>query len=494
MHLSRRSFLVSLAGATAASASSRDSLAFRFPDSSQKLADDILRPQYHLLPAANWMNDPNGPIYWNGQYHVFHQYNPNGAYWGDMHWAHSMSPDMVHWKHLPIALAPTPGGPDQDGCFSGSAVVDRGVATIVYTGVATSRPEQATLNDGQHTFRETQCLATTDDPQLRTWQKLPKPVLDSPPAGLAVTGFRDPCVWKEGETWYMAIGSGFPKNGGAILLYRSSDLRRWEYLHPLYSGKWNGKATADLVDSGEMWECPDFFPLGNKHVLFYSTERKVYWTVGEYDRKEQKYHPQKQGLLDSGSYYAPKSMLDEQGNRILWGWVPETRPVAEYKAAGWAGLMALPRVLTVADSGELEMRVIPRLNSLRKALGSKDGLAFANFSAELSAQFSWQKAFALQFGPQAKPYLDLSYEPAQKRVEVNGQVLTLGAGGDETAELNVFMDGSVIEILIGNRQAHTLRVYTLDKTQPNTSVRVSGELKDVKLWPIEPISNNRLTG
>src|SRR5581483_12182225 len=75
-----------------------------------KLASDPQRPQYHLMPAANWMNDPNGPIYWKGKYHMFHQYNPHAAVWGDMHWAHAVSPDMVYWKHLPVALAPTKGG------------------------------------------------------------------------------------------------------------------------------------------------------------------------------------------------------------------------------------------------------------------------------------------------------------------------------------------------------------------------------------------------
>ena len=100
-----------------------------------ELAADPLRPQFHLLPARNWMNDPDGPIYWNRRYHMFFQYNPNAAVWGDMHWAHAISTDMVHWAHLPVALTPTPGGPDQDGCFSGSAVNHGGTVAFLYTGV-----------------------------------------------------------------------------------------------------------------------------------------------------------------------------------------------------------------------------------------------------------------------------------------------------------------------------------------------------------------------
>ena len=114
----------------------------------RKLASDPLRPQYHLLPAHNWMNDPNGPIFFKGRYHMFHQYNPQAAVWGNMNWAHATSSDMIHWEHEPIALSPTPGGPDCDGVFSGSAVLDKGTPTVIYTGVAPPTSDSdATLRD-----------------------------------------------------------------------------------------------------------------------------------------------------------------------------------------------------------------------------------------------------------------------------------------------------------------------------------------------------------
>src|SRR5499425_1509800 len=134
------------------------------PSIAARLAADPLRPQFHLLPARNWMNDPDGPIYWNGHYHMFFQYNPNAAVWGDMHWAHAVSRDMIHWRHLPVALAPTPDGEDAGGCFSGSAVNGNGTPTVIYTGVKAVAPAQATLRDGVHHFREVQCLATAKDP------------------------------------------------------------------------------------------------------------------------------------------------------------------------------------------------------------------------------------------------------------------------------------------------------------------------------------------
>src|SRR5690349_10007103 len=125
MNLSRRSVLASLAAAAAATATEpvhRAVGAMLHSDEAQPISD-TLRPGFHLLPARGWMNDPCGPVYWRGQYHMFHQYNPHAAVWGDMHWAHAVSPDMVHWKRLPVALAPTPNGPDAQGCFTGSAIV-----------------------------------------------------------------------------------------------------------------------------------------------------------------------------------------------------------------------------------------------------------------------------------------------------------------------------------------------------------------------------------
>src|SRR5215468_3551102 len=137
MPSSRRTFMQMIGAAAFGPSVSRLLSARATPDSlRQKLASDPLRPQYHLLPAHNWMNDPNGPIFYGGRYHMFYQFNPRGAVWGNMNWAHASSPDMLHWRHESIALSPTPGSADQDGVFSGSAVLDRGKTTVIYTGVA----------------------------------------------------------------------------------------------------------------------------------------------------------------------------------------------------------------------------------------------------------------------------------------------------------------------------------------------------------------------
>ena len=111
------------------------------PELREKLMLDSFRPQFHLLPRANWMNDPCAPRFYRGEYHMFFQYNPHAAVWGDMHWNHATSPDLIHWKHQPIALAPTPGSFDAYGIFTGSVLPEAEVPTVLYTGVTKAAPE-----------------------------------------------------------------------------------------------------------------------------------------------------------------------------------------------------------------------------------------------------------------------------------------------------------------------------------------------------------------
>ena len=310
-----------------------------------RLATDRLRPQFHLLPAANWMNDPNGPIFHRGRYHMFFQYNPNGAFWGSMHWAHATSPDMIHWQHEPVAIAPTPDGWDRDGVFSGSTVVDGTTTAAIYTGVLPpSSPSQSRLRTATQVARSA-VYGVREGSGTANVGKGQRADYLMAAGHMAITGFRDPGVWREGKEWLLTLGSGLKGKGGAVLLYESRDLRRWTYRHPLIQGHSTGHPAANPVDNGEMWECPDFFPLGDRHVLLYAAMGKVFWKTGIIATGD--LLAEMEGVVDFGAYYAAKTMLDERGNRILWGWIPEIRPESDYRAAGWAGVMALPRVLSL---------------------------------------------------------------------------------------------------------------------------------------------------
>jgi len=459
-----------------------------FASQSSRLAGDPMRPQFHFLPAANWMNDPNAPIYWNGRYHMFYQYNPHDSVWGDMHWGHAISPDMIHWTHYPIALAPTPGGPDAAGCFTGSAIVDKGRVAVLYTGIIEAPPVGAAVTDAANRRRESQCLAFADDPKLIHWTKVPQPVIPEPPAGMAVTGFRDPSAWKQGDWYYMTVGSGIPNVGGTVLLYRSQDLRQWSYMHFLARGKWNGNGGKNVVASGEMWECPEFFPLGEKHVLIYSSEGKVFWQAGTLDQETMQFESEHDGLLDLGSFYAPKTQLDAKGRRILWGWIRESRPNAQLHAAGWAGMMSLPRVLSLASDGSLQMETLPELKALR-AGRSTSLISAACGEFVCSATAAENFLLTLTAEPDATELMHISYSAAKQALIFDDKIFPLDIG--QPINLHGFVDGSVVELTINGRGGYAKRFYYSTPKAPDIAFHiVAGESQ---AWGVRPISHDRLT-
>jgi beta-fructofuranosidase len=498
--LNRREFLTVLGAGAAVLAAPRQ---LRALAAAPDLAHDANRPEYHLLAPHNWMNDPNGPIWWKGQYHLFYQLNPGAAVWGDMHWGHAVSADMVHWRHEAIALAPTPGGPDSEGCFTGAAVVFDGVPTLIYTGIQKATAETATIRDGGPPIRETQLLATAEDDSLGRWKKLAEPVIALPPAGMKVTGFRDPCPWREDDGWYMVVGSGERGKGGCALLYRSQDLRHWEYLHPLAQGKPNGLASANPNDTGEMWECPDFFEVNGRHCLLYSSEGKVFWSTGEYDRKEHLFHARRQGLLDHGAFYAPKSFRAPDGRRILWGWIQETRPEAEFSAAGWAGAMSLPRVLTIGAQGQLEMAVAAEADKLRghpERVELKPGASFRRKLDTLRQELRAPVALLtpgtltvrLLVGGSA--VWQLAVDVAANAIRCGKASFPLPGQPWPRPVLRLYLDGSVIESFVGGREALTSRAYGLKAGETELEVALEGGKGcEVSLWPLGAISGNRLT-
>ena len=463
---------------------------------------DPMRPTWHLMPARGWMNDPCGPIYWKGRYHMFFQYNPHAAVWGDMHWAHATSPDMVHWHREGIALAPTPGGPDAAGVFTGSAAVVDGQVAVIYTGVTEVPREQSTLRDGNDKLREQQCLAIAQDDMLLHWQKQPQAVIPSPPPGIQVTGFRDPCPFLIGSDWYLIVACGQRGNGGNVLLYKAvkqsgsgpiAALSRWQYLHPFAEGKWGGKQGANPVDTGEMWECPDFFELDGKHVLIHSTEGKTMWQIGTLDPTALRFRPESEGLLDHGAYYAPKSQLDAHGNRILWAFLPETRPPAEHAAAGWACCMSLPRRLSIV-SGQLVMEPAAEVESLRSsARAGHDVPRLPTAAQEIRLRLEQveeqrsrlERSFTDNQGAAILLHANPQQPSGTARV---GDKEISGIGGGPL-DLHIFLDHSVAEIFINHRQAITQRYYQRTTTEPAVAITLGGkwEITQQQAWSLKSI-------
>lgn len=454
------------------------------------------RPCYHFLPLANWMNDPNGLIQWKGVYHLFYQHNPHAADWGSMHWGHATSLDLVHWRHQPIALAPTPGGPDKDGVWSGCTIDADGVPTLVYTGV----------------HPQVQCLATSDGEDLITWRKDPRnPVIAAPPAGLEVTGFRDPYVWREGDDWYMVLGSGIPDQGGMILLYRSPDLHTWEYLGPLCEGK--------LAETGYNWECPNFFPLGGRHVLLFSPQplRQAHYYVGHYEAH--RFTPERHGLLDYGGlYYAPQAFRDEKGRQICFGWLLEGRTKEAYLAAGWAGVQSLPRELSLAADGTLCQRPVPELRTLRRdhwtasagTFGGREVLPCEGACLEILLECAPQNAetmgIAVRRSPDGVERTVITYEVARQCLAVDSRMasLDLSAEGrlaeaplalsDEPLRLHIFVDESVVEVFANERVCLTARVYPSREDSLGITLEAQGgqaRLLRLDIWTLDTIWKSR---
>jgi beta-fructofuranosidase len=334
------------------------------------------------------------------------------------------------------------------------------------------------------------------DDELRTWKKLPEPVIATPPAGLDVTGFRDPALWREGENWMLSLGSGARGKGGLILLYISRDLRHWTYLHPLIEGSPSKNTSVNPVDTGEMWECPDFFPLGNKHVLLISTMGKVRWKVGTY--ANQRFTPEKEGVVDWGSYYAAKTMLDADGRRILWGWIPETRPDADLIAAGWAGAMSLPRVLSLNSQNELQTEVAPVAGKLRTdAAGNMDAVRIRDLAAEIDVRLH-PKAddFKLRFYSDAGDFASISCsrQSGSRELRVNTFAAPLPGVAGSPVRLHLFLDGSVLEVFANETVSLTARVYQIPSGP--LRLKLDGDVKIVSLhaWGMKPITHDRLTG
>ncbi len=468
------------------------------------MTSDPHRPRYHFLPPANWMNDPNGLIQWGETFHLFYQYNPAGAYHRNIHWGHATSADLLYWQHQPVALAPTPGGPDADGCWSGCAVNDYGTPTVIYTGFRL--PEV-----------QTPCLAVSHD-GLLTWQKWPEPIIHSPPIDLDLLGFRDHTVWREDGQWVMLIGAGIRGQGGTVLLYRSDDLRRWEYGGPLLIGD---AGQFDPVWTGTLWECPDFFPLNGDHVLICSVwDQRPYYTIamrGQY--RDGRFTPSLTHKLDYGDahFYAPQTMPIRDGRRIMFGWVMEGRSEAAVLAAGWAGVMSLPREVRLASDGQVVALPIAEVRQLRGMEqrvspgpvmpGAPQWVPIRGAHLELEvillppphgtasvwlrASPDGAEATILRYDRAAATLtLDRSRSSLSNEVWRDAHHTPLPLAPGEPLRLRIFLDGSLIEVFANDRRSITSRIYPSRPDSDGVAVQAAGnpaELVTMRAWEMADI-------
>ena len=300
------------------------------------------------MPPSGWLNDPNGVCRIDDRYHVFYQHNPDGPTHGNVHWGHVSSTDLLRWSDEPIALAPIPGSPNSNGCWSGCVVDDDGVPTAVYTAVR------------EHAWNAGVAVARSDR-TLREWRQDPEIKVETPDDP-AIAEVRDPFVFRFGGHRYAVQGAGHPTGDPQLLLYRCDDLDDWAYLGPLLTVD---DPVAAKVVPANIWECPNLFELGGRWVLLLSQWRHVDGThdlagvrylVGDLRETVDgglRFVAESGGSVDDGpTFYAPQVLVDAD-RVLLWGWAWEgkERTTEEVEAAGWAGVLTFPRELSLRPAG-----------------------------------------------------------------------------------------------------------------------------------------------
>jgi sucrose-6-phosphate hydrolase SacC (GH32 family) len=426
---------------------------------------DPARPIYHFLPPANWMNDPNGPIFHNGYFHLFYQHNPYGDDWGNMHWGHTRSQDLVHWEHLPIALGPSVDQ-GEGHVFSGCARVNaEGIPLLFYTSVKTE-------TDGFRADNE-QWAAIPADADWINWKKHPaNPILvaATPGGPKFERDWRDPFIFTAADRTFLVLGAEYD-NTAAIPLYEAEDgsLLRWRYQGLLYQ---------EERRQGRFLECPNFTripasgPGGRpKWMLIVSPYGVLEYLTGDFDVANLTFTPERHGVLDPGhgdvpNFYASNLVEDEAGNCILLGWV------RGFQAGhGWNGCLALPRRLTVGGDGWPRQAPLPALTQLRGRhwgipaqllTGESHVLRdVAGDALELQARISLSTAAAAGLRVRASASGEEGVEIRFDGVAlyVAGTVAALPAGRREIS-LRLFLDKSVLEVFADDDRIAVTRIIS----------------------------------
>mgnify|MGYP000248252766 FL=1 len=446
----------------------------------------LFREHFHLMPPVGWLNDPNGLCQFEGVYHAFFQYSPFDAEGGVKMWGHYISDNMLDWKYQGVALYPDQPF-DCHGVYSGSALVEDGKMYLYYTGnvkledgeydyIRTGREGNTVLvssEDGIHFGHKKQLMRNTDYPDDLTCH------------------VRDPKVWKEQDTYYMVQGARTKEDVGQILIFTSKDKVNWKFKSRIESKE----------PFGYMWECPDYFTIGDKKILSASVqgleggiweERNVYQS-GYFEVEGDILSSYKLGeykLWDYGfDYYAPQSFETEDGRRIHISWMgmPDCEAYTNLTIAdGWQHCFTLPREIYVKD-GKICQRPI-------RELDYKEAITKI---AENKLQADSCKAYDLkidkiqnnQFCIALAEELLLEYTDGRFRMRFTDNRKTCVSAGrdcryvetDEVTNIRVIADVSSVEVFVNDGEYVFSTRYYPDKY----SINVQAEGADICLAEIK---------
>ncbi len=407
----------------------------RFEAEQGKKISPENRPAFHLSPYVGWMNDPNGFSVYNGKYHMFYQYDPYSSLWGPMHWGHAVSEDLLHWEHLPAALAPDQPY-DSFGCFSGTAItLPDGKQLLAYTGV--HREENP---DGTCTDLQKQCIAIGDGLNYEKYEGNPVLTFSDLPDGGRKEDFRDPKIMEnEDGTYSMFAVNRDQTEGGQVLLFHSEDALHWTY---------KGKVIENHNKRGLMWECPDLFTLDGQDVMLLSAQEMLpegleyhngfgtFCLIGKYDKEKGTFEEHSSHSLDYGiDFYAPETILTPDGRRVMIGWMQNWDTTAPPQLCrSWAGQMSLPRELSVKN-GRLYQNPVREIEAYRVDEGISEERIFSDEEIEIegvsgrtvdltvdveAADLSdIYHRFAIRFAMNDRFYTPISFRPKESVLRID---------------------------------------------------------------------------
>nr|WP_318036028.1 sucrose-6-phosphate hydrolase [Halobacillus shinanisalinarum] len=442
------------------------------------------------------MNDPNGLIQWDGVFHLFYQWMPFRTDHGDKFWGHYTSTDFVNWEQQPIALTPSDWF-DKNGCYSGSAVVHDHTLYLFYTGnVINEKGEREAY----------QCLAISTD-GIHFDKR--GPVVHLPDGYTA--NFRDPKVWRKGDSWYMVIGAQSKELHGKAVLFQSDNLTEWELVGNIAGAHENG-----LGDFGYMWECPDVFEWSEQDILMISpqgleekgmnyanTYQSGYFT-GRMDYQQAKFDHDMFIEFDRGfEFYAPQTTLDEKGRRILIGWmgVPDqyeqAHPTIKNK---WVHCLTLPREL-IWNGSKIVQKPLEELKEMRnsillhsditiendqkgiRGIGGKSvemNIEFENIEEQFAIELFHYAAFSYQKKNDvltlSRPHLEDKGMTEFRRVKLN----------NELKQLRLFIDHSTLEIFVNDgEEVFTSRIFPQQEDESVLFTSLGSSTFSVEQWKLK---------
>ncbi|WP_108651020.1 glycoside hydrolase family 32 protein [Dongshaea marina] len=446
---------------------------------------DPWRPAWHLSAPIGYLYPPGGFCYYQGRYQLFYQWDPFSQEEGRCCWGHINSPDLLRWYVQPPPLLPGEIY-DRDGCTSGSVIAKGGDLHLIYTG---------NVNLPQGLKISHQCMAIRD--HRHVWNK--QGLVVELPEGYGAQ-MRDPKVWLHLGKYYLLLGAQTQERQGQVLLYRSGDLKGWELL-----GAIAGCGMGVPSDFGYMWESPELFELEEQHFLLccphgicgqgtgdqaYVDARAGYF-CGDFDYEQAQYTHGSFHELDWGfDFYAPQTCEDEQGRRLMLGWL--ANPLEESHdhpscQAGWAHCMSMVREL-VAKGDKLYQRPLVEYQKLRDEQKSWQG------QAQPGDHF-WVEQAEIQLSPQGRFFLEIRgqlrihYQEGRLVLErkhwLDERWQTRSWLGD-VERLELFFDHSTLEIFINQGEAvMSSRFYARENP---AELIVQQGTPGLSYWPLKSFS------